>query len=99
MTEAALEYHSTKIPPSKLRMVHHGIDLQRFRLTNETRVQRKTQPNLLFYTRLDREEVIMWGILEQLLRWRVRLTMFGAGAAFWKISDTYGAVRRLFNTT
>jgi len=97
MTEAALEYQSTKIPPKKLVMVHHGIDLQRFRLTNETRVQRKAQPNLLFYTRLDREEVTMWRILEQLLRCDVRLTMLGDGDAFWKISDQYGRDLTLIN--
>jgi glycosyltransferase involved in cell wall biosynthesis len=96
-TEAALEYRSTKIPPSKLRMVHHGVDLQRFRPSNEIPVQRKTRPNLLFYTRLDREEVTMWRVLEQLLRCDVRLTMLGDGDAFWKISDQYGGDLTLIN--
>src|SRR6266446_6532400 len=37
MTEAALEYQSTRIPVGKLRMVHHGVDLERFKLSNEPR--------------------------------------------------------------
>lgn len=97
MTEASLEYQSTKIPPSKLRMVHHGVDLQRFTLSKETRVQKKTRPNLLFYTRLDREEVTMWRVLEQMLRCDVRLTVLGDGEAFWKISDQYGCDLTLIN--
>jgi glycosyltransferase involved in cell wall biosynthesis len=98
-TEAALEYRSTKVPPSKLRMVHHGVDLQRFRPSNEIPVQRKTRPNLLFYTRLDGEEVTMWRVLEQLLRCDVRLTMLGDGDAFWKISDQYGGDLTLIRFT
>jgi hypothetical protein len=35
-TEAALEYQSTKIPLSKLKMVHHGVDLERFKLSNDS---------------------------------------------------------------
>jgi glycosyltransferase involved in cell wall biosynthesis len=97
MTEAALEYQSTKIPPSKLRMVHHGVDLQRFNLSNKTPIHRNTRPNLLFYTRLDREEVTMWRVLEQLLRCDVRLTLLGDGDAFWKISDRYGRDLTLIN--
>jgi len=97
MTEAALEYQSSRIPPSKLMMVHHGVDLQRFKPTDETRVQRKTRPNLLFYTRLDRDEATMWRVLEQLLRCDVRLTLLGDGEAFWKISDQYGRDLTLIN--
>ena len=97
MSEAALEYQSAKIPPSKLRMVHHGVDLQRFKPSNEPRVLRKTRPHLLFYTRLDREEATMWRVLEQLLRCDVSLTMLGDGDAFWKISDLYGRDLTLIN--
>src|SRR5262249_14300558 len=63
MTESALEYQSTRIPPSKLILVHHGIDLERFKPSIETREQNKIRPNLLFYTRLDREEATMWRVL------------------------------------
>jgi hypothetical protein len=59
MTEAALEYQSTKIPPSKLIMVNHGVDLERFKPSNDCGGTRKTQPNLLFYTRLNRQEATM----------------------------------------
>src|SRR5258708_11174620 len=55
MTDAALEYQSTKIPSSKLIMVNHGVDLERFKLSNHSGETRKTQPELLFYTRLNRQ--------------------------------------------
>lgn len=97
MTEAALEYQSPRIAPSKLKLVHHGVDLQRFEPSREIRVQRKSRPNLLFYTRLDREEATTLRVLEQLLRCDVRLTMLGDGDAFWKISDQYGRNLTLIN--
>ena len=97
MTEAALEYQSTKIPRSKLKMVHHGVDLERFKLSNDSGRKSKTQPKLLFYTRLDRQEATMWRILERLLLCNVRLTMLGDGDAFWKISDQYGRDLTLIN--
>lgn len=97
MTEAALEYQSARIPPSKLRMVHHGVDLQRFKPLNEPKPRSKTRPHLLFYSRLDREEATMWRVLEQLLRCDVRLTLLGDGDAFWKISDQYGRDLTLIN--
>ena len=97
MTEAALEYQSTKIPPSKLIMVTHGVDLERFKLSNRYGGTRKTQPELLFYTRLNRQEATMWRILERLLLCKVKLTMLGDGDAFWKISDQYGRDLTLIN--
>ena len=97
VTEAALEYQSTKIPPSKLIMVTHGVDLERFKLSNHSGGTRKTQPELLFYTRLNRQEATMWRILERLLLCNVRLTMLGDGDAFWKISDQYGRDLTLIN--
>ena len=54
VTEAALDYQSTKIPPSKLIMVNHGVDLERFKPSNDSARTRKTRPKLLFYTRLNR---------------------------------------------
>src|SRR5258708_26136406 len=63
MTEAALEYQSTKIPPKKLVMVNHGVDLERFKPSDDCGGTRKTQPNLLFYTRLNRQEATIWRIL------------------------------------
>jgi glycosyltransferase involved in cell wall biosynthesis len=97
MSEAALEYQSTKIPLSKLKMVHHGVDLERFKLSNDAGPKSKTQPKLLFYTRLDRHEATMWRILERLLLCNIRLTMLGDGDAFWKISDQYGRDLTLIN--
>jgi len=97
VTEAALEYQSTKIPPSKLRMVHHGVDLERFKLSNDPEEKSKTRPELLFYTRLNRQEATMWRILEQLLLCNVRLTLLGDGEAFWKVSDRYGSDLTLVN--
>ena len=97
MTEAALEYQSTKIPPSKLIMVNHGVDLERFKPSNDSGGTRKTQPKLLFYTRLNRQEATMWRILERLLLCNIELTMLGDGDAFWKISDQYGRDLTLIN--
>lgn len=97
MTESAREYQSTKIPPSKLIMVTHGVDLERFKFSSYSEGTRKTQPELLFYTRLNRQEATMWRILERLLLCNVRLTMLGDGDAFWKISDQYGCDLTLIN--
>ena len=97
MTEAALEYQSTKIPPSKLIMVNHGVDLERFKLSNDSGGKSRTKPKLLFYTRLNRQEATMWQILERLLLCNVELTMLGDGDAFWKISDQYGRDLTLIN--
>ena len=97
VTEAALEYQSTKIPRSKLIMVNHGVDLERFKPSHDSAGTRKTRPNLLFYTRLNRQEATMWRILERLLLCNVELTMLGDGDAFWKISDQYGRDLTLIN--
>ena len=97
MSEAALEYQSTKIPPSKLIMVNHGVDLERFKPSDDSLGTRKRQPKLLFYTRLNRQEATMWRILERLLLCNVELTMLGDGDAFWKISDQYGRDLTLIN--
>ena len=97
VTDAALEYQSTRIPLGKLRMVHHGVDLERFKLANEPKGKNNAQPKLLFYTRLNRQEATTWRILEQLLLCNVRLTMLGDGEAFWKISDKYGRDLTLIN--
>ena len=97
MTEAALEYQSTKISPGKLIMVNHGVDLERFKPSNDSGGTRKTRPKLLFYTRLNRQEATMWRILERLLLCTVELTMLGDGDAFWKISDQYGRDLTLIN--
>jgi len=97
MTEAALEYQSTRIAPGKLKLVHHGVDVERFTPSHQIRERNKSRPNLLFYTRLDREESTMWRVLEELLRCDVRLTMLGDGDAFWAISDRYGSDLTLIN--
>src|SRR5262249_15853552 len=36
MTEAALEYQSTMISRDKLKLVHHGVDLERFKPCNDS---------------------------------------------------------------
>jgi glycosyltransferase involved in cell wall biosynthesis len=97
MTEAALEYQSTKIPLSKLIMVHHGVDLERFKLSNDPAERSKTRLKLLFYTRLNKQEATIWRILERLLLCDVRLTLLGDGEAFWKVSDRYGRDLTLIN--
>jgi hypothetical protein len=97
MTEGSVDYQAKYIARDKLIFVRHGVDLQRF-VPNANRLRAQDgRPHVLFYSRLDREENVMWQILEELLRANVRLTMLGDGDAFWAISDRFGDRLTLIN--
>jgi glycosyltransferase involved in cell wall biosynthesis len=97
MTEGTVDYQAKYITRDKLIFARHGVDLQRFvPNVDRPRVQNR-RPHVLFYSRLDREESVMWQTLEALLRANVRLTMVGDGEAFWAISDRFGDELTLIN--
>jgi glycosyltransferase involved in cell wall biosynthesis len=97
MTEGTVEYQAKYIARDKLIFARHGVDLQRFVMNADRPHAQDRRPHVLFYSRLDREESVMWQVLEELLRANVRLTMLGDGDAFWAISDRFGDRLTLIN--
>ena len=97
MTETAVRHQTRSIPREKLVLIHQGVDTERFRLR-----PRKSSPSdcprVLVYSRMDGEkESAMVAVIERLLATDVRLTVVGAGEAFWRISDRFGTQMTLIN--
>jgi glycosyltransferase involved in cell wall biosynthesis len=97
MTETALRHQAKSIPVDKLVLIHQGVDLERFR-SRSCLPRPPGSPRVLVSSRMDNEKCpTMLSIIELLVRTEVRLTVLGAGDAFWSLSDNFGDRMTLIN--
>jgi glycosyltransferase involved in cell wall biosynthesis len=97
MTETAFRYQSRSIPIEQLVLIRQGVDLERF-LPKPRSSGPSPDPRVLVYSRMDHEkETTKLSVIEQLVQTGFEVTVLGAGEAFWRISDEFGAQVTLIN--
>lgn len=98
MTEAAVEYQKKWIEPSKLTLIHQGVDTERFKPRYYKPKSRSLRSRILVYARLDgdKENTIL-RLVEILASEDVELTVLADGDTFWTLSDRFGAKLVLIN--
>ncbi|HEX2190535.1 MAG TPA: hypothetical protein VHG51_16625, partial [Longimicrobiaceae bacterium] len=98
MTETAFRHQGGQVPAHKLALVHQGVDLQRFRPAPRGPRADRSVPRVLVCSRLEGfKRPVVEAVIDSLAPREVDLTVVGDGAAFWPISDRWGARITLIN--
>lgn len=97
MTEGTLEFQAGRLPNEKLLLVHHGVDLQRFQPAAHRHAPDRQRAEILFYSRLDRDQQFIPVIVQSLIQTGHSITVLGDGDSFWQFSDRFGDRITLIN--
>ncbi|HYE55010.1 MAG TPA: hypothetical protein VD996_09215 [Chitinophagaceae bacterium] len=89
MTETAFAFQSRRIDPSKLCLIHQGVDLSRFRPVKDQ--PERANPSVLYYSRMNIEKrTTIFSVLDNLRNGGYNFTVLGDGKLFWEVSDMFG---------